>query len=752
MHSSDSQFPRRSFLKTASAALVAGPRLWGLPSLSGPVNLNSASTAAISPAVSYDERSLIFHGRRSLAIYGEMHYARSTRAMWPHILDRSKELGLNGVACYVFWNVHEPARDVYNFAGEADLGHFLDLCKERDLQVFLRSGPYCCAEWNFGGFPPYLRDEPGITLRTYNQPYLDRVEKYYHHLAEVVNPRLATRGGAVVLIQVENEYNNVAARYGQGGKDYLQWMADLAKRIGFADVPTTMCEGASEGPISTLNGSTISAERVAQFRAKDTRDPLLWTELYPAWYEIWGETNPISRDHDPRQLALGILNFIANGGAGFNYYMGHGGTNFGRTSMYLQTTSYDFHAPLDAYGRITLKGAYLGRMHKALLEYQDYLLYGEHSVSTYSIISGGMAGTHSLARDHKWTWKGRELTIRLPLVESAPKNIAELLTVNAQIIDPDGKTIFDLGDDYQQIEAAWNPPAWEPISAEPLDWRGWREPLPLHRTHEAIHAEQPTEQLLLTKDHTDYCWYSTTINVEAAGPQQLVIPWGADYFYVYLDGQLVAQTPAPLKEDRGPITPEDPAHPRVFMNNHKPRYDGYRHVFDLGLLTAGAHRLDLLSTAVGMIKGDWMIDSPMNFERKGIWLGVELNGAPLTGWQMIPYLTGEKNAVVEKGAAWAALAEPATLTWYKTSFHLTPQQLSADADYRINAAGLGKGMMFINGHGVGRHWLVVSPGTGQPTQQCYLVPRDWLRAENTLIVFEEQAVQPTSVQIERRSA
>jgi acyl CoA:acetate/3-ketoacid CoA transferase beta subunit len=61
-------------------------------------------------------------------------------------------------------------------------------------------------------------------------------------------------------------------------------------------------------------------------------------------------------------------------------------------------------------------------------------------------------------------------------------------------------------------------------------------------------------------------------------------------------------------------------------------------------------------------------------------------------------------------------------------------------------------MMFINGHGVGRHWLVVSPGTGQPTQQCYLVPRDWLRAENTLIVFEEQAVQPTSVQIERRSA
>lgn len=738
MSSSDSGLPRRQFLKTASAtaALAAGPRLWGLPSLADVVS------NAGSPAVSYDERSLLFHGKRALAIYGEMHYARSTRAMWPHILDRNKQLGLTGVASYVFWNFHEPARDVYDFTGERDLSHFLDLCQERGLQVFLRSGPYCCAEWNFGGFPPYLRDIPGITLRTYNQPYLDRVEKFFKRLAEVVNPHLATRGGPVVLIQVENEYNNVAARYGEGGKEYLQWMADLAKRVGFADVPTTMCEGAAQGPISTLNGSAITAQRVAQFRAKDTRDPLLWTELYPAWYEIWGETNPISRDHDPRQLALGILVFLAAGGAGFNYYMGHGGTNFARNSMYLQTTSYDFHAPLDAYGRITLKGEYLGRLHKALLAHQDFLLYGERAVST----------ADSGAQRTVWSWKGRELT----LVLNYPPNSADdpkTHPASAQIIAPGGEILFDSEPLYQQVQSAWNPPAWQPISAEPMKWHGWREPLPERRALDAIHAEQPTEQLLLTHDHTDYCWYSTKINVEAAGPQQLVIPFGGDYFYVYLDGQLVAQTVAPLKEDRGPITPEDPAHPRVFMNGHKPNYDGYRHVFDLGTLAAGPHRVDLLATALGMIKGDWMIDSPMNFERKGIWEGVQLNGSPLTGWQMIPWLAGEKTAVVEKGTAWAALGAPATLTWYKTAFHLTPQQLAQDADYRINAAGLGKGMMFVNGHGVGRYWLIVSPGTGgQPTQQYYLVPRDWLRAENTLIVFEEQAAQPTSVQIERRSA
>ena len=139
--------------------------------------------------------------------------------------------------------------------------------------------------------------------------------------------------------------------------------------------------------------------------------------------------------------------------------------------------------------------------------------------------------------------------------------------------------------------------------------------------------------------------------MKPAGPQELVIPYGGDYFYVVSGRRLAGRTVAPLKEDRGPITPDDPAHPRVYMNGHKPNPNGYRHVFNLADVSAGPHRLDLLATALGMIKGDWMIDSPMSFERKGIWEGVRLNGSPLTGWQMIPYLAGEKAGVVEKGAA-----------------------------------------------------------------------------------------------------
>ena len=107
----------------------------------------------IRPArvLTHDQHSFLGDGRRQFLICGEIHYARAPRAEWDGILDRSLECGINTIASYVFWNWHEPQRDVYDFSGDRDLGHFLDLCGARGLNVFLRLGPYCCAEWNHGG-------------------------------------------------------------------------------------------------------------------------------------------------------------------------------------------------------------------------------------------------------------------------------------------------------------------------------------------------------------------------------------------------------------------------------------------------------------------------------------------------------------------------------------------------------------------------------------------------------------------------
>lgn len=102
--------------------------------------------------------------------------------MWPDLIQKAKDGGLDVVQTYVFWNGHEPsrrqvvtdaatlvkkcrflsrlrllflmwwlaARAQYYFEGRYDLVHFIKLVKQAGLYVHLRIGPYVCAEWNFG--------------------------------------------------------------------------------------------------------------------------------------------------------------------------------------------------------------------------------------------------------------------------------------------------------------------------------------------------------------------------------------------------------------------------------------------------------------------------------------------------------------------------------------------------------------------------------------------------------------------------
>lgn len=695
--------------------------------------------------ISYDACSFLIDGRRQFLVCGEIHYARAPRAEWAGILDRSLECGINTIATYIFWNNHEPQRDVYDFSGDRDLGHFLDLCGARGLNVFLRLGPYCCAEWNYGGYPPYLRDEPGVRIRTFNEPYLRRVEKYFEHLAAELRPRLATRGGPVQMVQVENEYDNVAGRYGADGQKYLRWLNELANRLGF-DVPRTMCEAGSsekgaavEGAIATVNGFSISAERAASFRRAHPGSPMLWTELWPGWYDTWGFQ---THQRDPANIARHILAFIALGGCGWNYYMWYAGTNFGRTSMYLQTTNYGFGAPLDEYGHITSGARFLGDLHHALRRHEEILLGGERS----------QAGTRT-------TWRFAKESLTLDLEET-----------RAVLRDGDGRVLFDTMATHRKI----NPSSvWRNLEALE-NWKIWPEPRPDARVDEPVKSRDPVEQLLLTSDASDYCWYAARFDVKSAGPVTLEIPYGGDVLRVYLDGRQVGMTELPLCECRGSTIPEvasgettvqgvavDPA-------GSGPRYSS-RFVFRAG---AGSHRLEILAASLGLIKGDWMVSASMETERKGIWGGVKLNGKALRNWMMFPQLAGERLGIPRCPAvvAWrASQRRPVALAWHRAGFDIPVRLLNSGADFRIDAKGLGKGMFFVNGHALGRHWLIEANGfghdqfwveadkhgltlgpAGEPTQRFYRVPACWLRENNELLIFEEEAVSTDHVRLQWR--
>ncbi|KAK9672423.1 hypothetical protein RND81_12G099600 [Saponaria officinalis] len=100
--------------------------------------------------VSYDSRALRFDGLRKLIISGSIHYPRSTPEMWPDLIRKAKEGGLNTIETYVFWNIHEPLYRQYNFSGNLDFVRFFKTIQNEGLYAILRIGPYICAEWNYG--------------------------------------------------------------------------------------------------------------------------------------------------------------------------------------------------------------------------------------------------------------------------------------------------------------------------------------------------------------------------------------------------------------------------------------------------------------------------------------------------------------------------------------------------------------------------------------------------------------------------
>nr|GMC82853.1 beta-galactosidase 15-like [Ipomoea batatas] len=58
--------------------------------------------------VIYDNRALKINGQRKLIVSGSIHYPRSTAQMWPSLIKKAKEGGINTIETYVFWNAHEP--------------------------------------------------------------------------------------------------------------------------------------------------------------------------------------------------------------------------------------------------------------------------------------------------------------------------------------------------------------------------------------------------------------------------------------------------------------------------------------------------------------------------------------------------------------------------------------------------------------------------------------------------------------------
>jgi beta-galactosidase len=293
---------------------------------------------------------------------GALHYFRVVPEYWRDRLAKMRAFGLNTVETYVAWNLHEPRPGEFHFEGSLDLVRFVEIAFEVDLKVIVRPGPYICSEWDFGGLPAWLLKDPAMQVRCAYPPYLAAVDRYFDALLPRLAPLLASRGGPIIAVQVENEY-------GGFGNDqrYLRHLADGFRARGI-DVLLFTSDGPRDGQqqgggmpgiLRTVNFAFEANEAFAKLRDYQPEGPLLVAEFWSGWFDHWGEEHHLSADNgDSIERSVQTLDDILAAGASVNFYMFHGGTNFGFMNGanleligYRSTvTSYDYAAPLDECG------------------------------------------------------------------------------------------------------------------------------------------------------------------------------------------------------------------------------------------------------------------------------------------------------------------------------------------------------------------------------------------------------------------
>ncbi|KAG0609916.1 hypothetical protein M758_7G023500 [Ceratodon purpureus] len=454
-------------------------------------------------SVSYDQRALKLDGQRRMLISGSIHYPRSTPHMWPGLIAKAKEGGLDVIETYVFWNGHEPRRGEYNYSGRYNLPKFLKLVHEAGMYVNLRIGPYVCAEWNSGGFPAWLRFIPGVEFRTDNEPFKLETQRFVEHLVNKLKKEklFAEQGGPIILAQIENEYGNIDSSYGEAGQRYLNWITNMAISTN-ASVPWIMCQQ-PEAPDSVIN--TCNGFYCDGFRPNSDGKPAMWTENWTGWFQSWGQAAPTRPVQD---LAFSVARFFQKGGSFQNYYMYHGGTNFERTGVESVTTSYDYNAPIDEYGDIRQpKWGHLKDLHAALKLCEPALIAVDTVPPAISLGPNQEAhmyqGSNGTCAAFLASWDTNDTTVVF-------QDVSYDLPAWSVSILPDCKSVV-----FNTAKVGAQTVTMGMQGAVPItNWESSNEPLGAWGNTFSTNAL--VEQIASTKDTTDYMWYMTNVQVNAS--------------------------------------------------------------------------------------------------------------------------------------------------------------------------------------------------------------------------------------------
>ena len=563
----------------------------------------------------------LLDGKPFQIISGEMHPARIPVEYWRHRIKMAKAMGCNTIAAYIFWNYHESEPGVFDFqTGNHNIAAFIRIVQEEGMFLMLRPGPYVCAEWEFGGLPSYLLRIPDIKVRCMDPRYTEAVERYIKILALQVKELQVTKGGPIVMVQVENEYGSFG-----NDRTYMKWLEKVWKENGI-EVPFYTSDGAT--PFMLEAGSlpdaaigldpAASKSDFAEATKANPNVPSFCSELYPGWLTHWGEK---WQRPDTASLIKDVK-WLMDNKKSFNFYVIHGGTNFGYwaganafspTEYQPDVTSYDYDAPINEIGQATPK-----------------------YITLRNLLAKYMPAKQ-----------------KLPAIP-APMPVIEIPEIS-----------------FTSSASVWDnlPEAILTAQPKPMEMFGQKAGFILYRTSLIGHKKG---KLRITELH--------------------------DYATIFVDGKYVGKLDRTKAEN----------------------------IIELPASTSANPQLDILVEGMGRINfAEYMID------RKGITERVSLNGMTLMSWQVftLPF-----NETYVENLKFTPKASSQPGNFFKAEF-----QLTATGDTYIDVSQWEKGLVWVNGHNLGRYWNI------GPQKELYC-PAPWLKkGKNEIVVFDMHLLIPKTI-------
>ena len=316
--------------------------------------------------INYDGRGFIINGKHTFVTSGTIHYARVPAALWADRLLRMKRAGFDAVETYAFWNYHEIKENQFDFTGDKDFEAYLTTAQKIGLYAIVRVGPYVCAEWDFGGYPIWIKFKEPMNVRTADPVFLKYNDHWYDKILPMVAKHQINHGGNVIMVQLENEH---PLGWGVINNDpYFDHLHNDAIRLGI-EVPYFFSGLHHGGPPS-----------IGDVNTDKRTNPWFTTEFWAGWFDAY-RTLPDKRSRGIDYTTWGIQ---AHAAGGYNYYMVHGGSNFETWNDASTGASYDYGTAIGQAGDLRLMYYRMKRANQLAQSFPGIIGNAADSVKAYA--------------------------------------------------------------------------------------------------------------------------------------------------------------------------------------------------------------------------------------------------------------------------------------------------------------------------------------------------------------------------------